>query len=876
MPLPTGRIAMLFTDIEGSTLLLRGLGADYAGVLSDQRRITRDAIAAYGGDEMGTEGDSFFVVFPTGEAAVWAAVHAQRGLAANTWPAGATVRIRMGAHVGEPTRHEEGYVGLDLNRAARIASTANGAQIVISAALHDEVSRVGFEGVSFRDLGLHRLKDLPHPEHLYQLVVAGLIDVTTPVKSLGAPTNLPVERGRVVGRDDIVDEVRARILAGCRLVTLTGPGGTGKTTVALAVARSLADHVLDGVYFVPLEQARTETSAWDSIAAALGRPGGDDTQADVVDSVSGRKALLVLDNLEQLAGAASVASTLLDQTDSVLIATSRGPLRVRAEQELPVPPLAVPTQPMSPDELASSPAVELFVRQANRVRPSFELDEGNGPTVAAICSKLQGLPLAIELAAARIRILSPAELDASLSDQLSLRSIDLDRPDRQRTLATTIAWSYDLLTATSQEAFVGLGVFAGGCDLAAATAVLAAEDKCIDPFDVISNLAGVGLVTLDDGPDGGIRISALTVVREYAVALRSSTPGAEAFRRRHAEYYTTLAEEAEAKLRGPNQLLWRDRLSLEHANFAAAFDWASVEGRDQTLALRLASALGWFWYTHGRASEGRAWLERAVDDDPTTIASGRVDTTARAKASHALGVLQQQQGDNDAAAISFDRSLALWRVEGDDAGVAQELNSLGVTRWAQGQTTAARALLEESASVARSCGSDRRLASALANLGIVALSVGAVAEAVASLEEALVIDQQLEDAWAIAVDHTNLGAALIRVGEVAKGHRVLSDALAMVVEFEDPDLFASVIEACATAAGAAGDPERAALLIGAADSIRTSSGVPRPPLDDAYLEREFGPVRAALGPDRYRDAWQRGGSLSEQDLLALARAQPRA
>ncbi len=863
---------MLFTDIEGSTRLLRALGPSYANVLSDQRRIMRGAIAAQGGHEMGTEGDSFFVVFGTADAAVRAAIEAQRGLVENQWPANATVRVRMGLHVGEPARHEEGFVGLDLNRAARIAATANGAQIVISADLHDEMSGIELDGVAYRDLGRHRLKDLPHPERIYQLVVAGLIDVTTAIKSLGTPTNLPAPRARLVGRDDIIDDLRRMTTGGCRLVTLTGPGGTGKTSVALEVARSLADRFVDGIYFVALEQARTLMSAWDSMAAALGAAGADDAEVAVLDELSGREPLLVLDNLEQLREATSVASTLLDRTDSVLIATSRGPLRVRAEQECPIPPLAVPTGNTTPDELASSPAVELFVREARRVRPAFELNETNRATVAAICSKLQGLPLAIELAAARIRMLSPKDLDATLSEQLSLKSMDLDRPDRQRALAATIAWSYDLLTARDQHLFLALGVFAGGCDLAALTAVIADEHERIDAFEVIDNLAGVGLVTLDDGPDGGTRISLLAAVREFALTQLASSEGADASHRRHAAYFTSLAEEAETQLRGPQQLLWSDRLSIEHGNFAAAFNWAS-SGGDQVLAMRLASALGWFWYTHGRASEGRAWLERAVAEEGDSIAAyNAVDPRARAKASHALGVLQQQQGDNDEAAASFERSLALWRANDDDVGIAQELNSLGVARWAQGQPTEAKALMEESASVARACGNDLRLASALSNLGVVATGVGALTEAISSLSEALAIDQRLEDAWAVAVDQSNLGAALIRAGDVTKGHHLLSENLPRIVELDDPDLFASTIEACALAAGVSDEAERAVLLVGAADAIRTSAEVPRAPIEDAYLERELGPLRSALDPDHYLDASRRGGELSEDDVLALARS----
>jgi len=392
-------------------------------------------------------------------------------------------------------------------------------------------------------------------------------------------------------------------------------------------------------------------------------------------------------------------------------------------------------------------------------------------------------------------------------------------------------------------------------------------------FDVISNLAGVGLLTFEDVPDGGTRISMLTAVREFALIRLSAIATAEDFHRRHAAHYLSLAEQAETHLRGPHQLLWSDRLSVEHANFAAAFEWASSGGRDPVLALRLASALGWFWYTRGRASEGRAWLERVVAGQGNAIPPDATpEAMARAKALHALGVLQQQQGDNDAAAASFERSLELWRAEGDDAGVVQELNSLGVTRWAQGQPDEARTLIEESAAVARSCGDDGRLASALSNLGVVALSIGSVAQAIGSLREALAIDVQLKDTWGIAVDQSNLGAALVRHGDVAEGHRLLSDILSKVVELQDPDLFASTIEACAVAAGVARNHERAALLVGAADAIRTKAEVPRAPIDDAYLEREMSPTRAALEPDGYRDTSRRGGELSEHDLLAVARA----
>ena len=594
--LPQGRIAMLFTDIEGSTRMVHDLGPVYADVLRDQRRLIRSAIAEFHGHEMGTEGDSFFVVFSTVEDALRTAVTAQRALVAHRWPGGGQVRVRMGLHVGEPARHEEGYVGVDLNRAARVASTSHGGQIVVSGEFHHEAVSVAIRELSFRDLGLHRLKDLPAPEHLYQVCVPDLPDITTAVKSLGAPSNLPGERNPLIGRDELVANLIDLLHEGERLVTLIGPGGVGKTSAALRIAREVSGDFIDGIYFVALEQTTTEDEAWAAIVSAIESSSSEESpETSAVRILGDRRVLLVLDNLEQLRAAAAVAVTLLERTSAVLLATSRGAVEVRGERPVVVPPLLLPEQSLvgaaSVEKVLEGPAVALFAVGGATGPTSFALSADNVADVAEVCKRLDGLPLAIELAAARIRLLSPKRLLESLSAQLWLQSSEGDRPDRQRTLRGAIEWSFELLAEPEQQWFVALAVFEGGADLTAVEAIGPAVVGVPDAFTVVGELAHVGLVTLADAPDGGVRITMLTAVRELASALLQKGPETDAIARLHARHYTELAEDAEVNLRGPHQLLWADRVTLEQANLAVAFAWAnngSVD--DRGLALRMASA----------------------------------------------------------------------------------------------------------------------------------------------------------------------------------------------------------------------------------------------------------------------------------------------
>src|ERR1022692_4073861 len=424
--LPTGTVTMLFSDIEGSTALLSRLGDRYGGALSAQRALLRDAIGACHGHELGTEGDSFFVAFESAGDAVRCCVAAQRALASHDWPDGLAVRVRMGLHSGEPARHEDGYIGMDVHRAARIAATANGGQVVLSDPTRLLAESQLPADLSVDDLGWHRLKDIEAPERIYQLVAEGLERRFPPLRSLGARTSLPLPMTPLVGRDDDVKRLSA--------------------TLRRAAVRDA--------------EVMWKTLA-DSLDVSGTRPAAD----MVTGYLSDRRALLVLDNLEQLPGAAGVVAALLSAAPGLaVLATSRGPLHLQGEHEQPVLPLEVPRE-TGAEEVAACAAAQLFAQHAAMVRPGFTVTAGNAADVASICRRLDGLPLAIELAASRARILAPGALLARLGQSLGLVARDVSRPSRQQTLRNTIAWSYDLLTSELQDDLQRAGVFAGGCDL---------------------------------------------------------------------------------------------------------------------------------------------------------------------------------------------------------------------------------------------------------------------------------------------------------------------------------------------------------------------------------------------------------------------------
>jgi len=867
---------MLFSDVEGSTALLSRLGDRYGEALSAQRAILRAAFGEFGGHEMGTEGDSFFVVFHSAARAVCCCLAAQRNLAGHDWPGGVSLRVRMGLHSGEPARHEDGYIGLDVHRAARIAAAAHGGQVVASDATRLLAAARLPADVCFRDLGFHRLKDIEAPEHIFQLAAAGLPERFPPLRSLGAPTSFPVPLTPLVGRDDELAVLRSTVARPqARLVTLTGPGGVGKTRLALAAAASLHEAFPYGGYFVPLAPVRDAEVMWKAIADSLDVT-GDGPGADVVTGyLRERRALLVLDNLEQLDGAALVVAALLAAAPQlVILATSRRPLHVQGEHEHPVPPLAIPGGG-SAAEVAACGAAMLFAQQARMVRPDFAITDGNAADIAAICARLDGLPLAIELAASRAKLLSPKALRGRLGHGLALAAADTGRPQRQQTLRHTIAWSHDLLSPALAAVFRRLSVFAGGCGLDALAAVAAdGAGAAADPLELAAELQDLSLITGTEGADGEPRVGMLETIQDYARERLAEAGELEETRRRHAAYYAGFAEDISEQLHGPVQLAALDQLEAEHDNLRAALTWsldAAAEGGERaSIGLRLASALTKFWYQHGHIIEGRRWLEQAIELTADDDAGPPL-----ARLAHGLGILLIQLGELDEAVPLFERGLAIWRELGDRDQQARELNTLGITRYHDGELDAARSVLEESISIAREISSDRRLATALTNLGQVEGAAGNFDRATQLLHEALALDQKHGDLQGEAVDQQSLAEINLRTGQIQEARAQLAGMLDYATSSGDTEFLAYTLEVAACIAASPGDRLQPARLAGAADGLRQQLGIPRPAKDQALLDQFLAPAQAATAPSAWDAELAAGRALTPQQAADLLRSAAR-
>ena len=647
----TGVVTFLFTDIEGSTRLELALGtARYATVRERHRELLRAAFASNGGTEQSTQGDSFFVLFEGARSAIHAAIEGQRALAREPWPDGIEVLVRMGLHAGEAMEVAGDVVGYDVNRAARIAAVAHGGQIVIS----DTVRALGGAGsdgaFELRDLGEHRLKDLLAPEHLAQVVAADLPSEFPPLHSIDArPNNLPTQLTSFVGRRDELEEA-LRLLRGSRLLTLTGPGGIGKTRLSLQIAAAAADDFPDGVWFVPLEPVRERELVAPTIARTIGVT--DKANRPVVDGIAEAlgdgQVLFVLDNFEQVIDAASVLPEMLARSPGLrILVSSRTALRVYGEQEFAVPGLPAPPDPARlpelerlnlPAELRAVTAAtlegfesaQLFVARARSVRPAFELTDANAPAIGRITARLHGMPLAIELAAARVKLLSPEQIVARLEDHLALlTSGSRDLPERQQTLRGAIAWSYDLLEPGTRRLLNRLAVFVGGCELDVADRVCGpASEVGIDVLDGVATLVDQSLLRVEESADEQ-RYVMFDAIREYAAEMLTASGECDDIEERRSRAYLDLAEEAAPQLAGADQRRWLDRLEREHDNLRATLMWAANRP-DPELAVRVAFALWRFWQQRGYLNEARVRLDdlrgRGWDLSPVPAGAARRGT----------------------------------------------------------------------------------------------------------------------------------------------------------------------------------------------------------------------------------------------------------
>ena len=852
---PSGTVTFLFSDIETSTRLLQHLGDRYAEVLATYRRLLREAFQAWEGYEIDTAGDGFFVAFQRATHAVAAAVTAQHAIADHSWPAGALVRVRMGLHTGEPTHAASGYVGLDVHRAARICTAGHGGQTLCSQTTHALVEYDLPADVHWRDLGTHRLKDLQRPEHLYQLIIPDLPSDFPPLRSLDRRAhNLPVQPTPLIGREQIsVTACGLLRRADVRLLTLTGPGGTGKTRLGLHVAADVLEDFEYGIYFVPLAAIRDPTLVASSIARILGiqEKAGQVLLDSLQESLQDKQMLLVLDNFEQVVAAAPLVAQLLAACPHLkCLVTSRVALRLSGEHEFPVPPLDLPDLRDLPTiaTLSQYAAVNLFIQRAVAVKPDFQVHNTNAAAVAEICVRLDGLPLALELAAARIKLLSPQAILARLGRRLEFLRGARDMPDRHQTLRHAIAWSYDLLEAGEQALFRRLAVFARGGTLEAIEAVCQAvhapaigPGQALDVLDGVASLVDKSLLRQAEQASGEPRFRMLETIREYGLECLTASGEEPAVRRAHAHYYLGLAEAAESALAGPAQATWLERLEEEHDNLRAALRWAT-EGGAAEEGLRLAGALCEFWLVRGYLREGWEWLRHVL-----RLATASTHTTARVKVLTGAGHMAHNLGDYAAAWALFEESLALGRACGDMRGIATALNNLGWVATHRGDFTEARALSEESLALGWELGTTESIATSLNNLGFVAYFQGAYAAAAALHQESLEQWRALGDKRGIAIASCNIGRIAHRQGDYGRATALFEEGLILLRDVGAQQICAWAASFLADVVHDQGHVERAMALLEESSTIFRDIG-DRDGL--AYTLSVLGTIPQARGDSR--------------------------
>jgi predicted ATPase/class 3 adenylate cyclase len=801
--LPSGTVTFLFTDIENSTGLWEQFGDTMRAALVRHNEILRAAIERHHGVVFKIVGDAICAAFASALDALSAALVGQRALLAERQGAAIPMRVRVALHTGTVAPQDGDYVGLPLSYITRLLQSGHGGQVLLSRAtqqlVHDQLPHE----ISLRDLGAHQLKGFSQPQHLFQLVAPNLPDVFPALRTIDMrPTNLTAHPTSMVDRVQEVRAVRDALRdPAIRLLTLTGAPGIGKSRVGLRAATELLEIFEDGVFVVNLTAAHTPPLLIEAIAQALEAP--DQENQTPVERVKralrSRRILLVLDTFERLVGSAAVVVDLLAAAPGLkILITRRAALRVSGEHELQLSPLPLPAlDPLPPlAALAAQPAVELFVSRARAVRPDLALTAENAPAIAAICARLDGLPLAIELAAARGKLFTPQAMLARLQRRLSLLTDGArDLPPHQRALRSTISWSHELLAPSNRRLFARLGVFVGGCTLDAAEAVAAElkienaelRDASHDPivlhsqFSILNSIESLvdnSLLQHTAGADGEPRFLMLETIREFALEQLEVLEEAEAIRRRHATFFMLLAEATDAQAYGAGQLAAIERLREEHDNLRAALQW-SLDRGEIAIAVRLSGALGWFWDTHNHLSEGRRWLSRAL------AAGDDVDAVFRARALVSAGVLAGDQNDFDAGGRLFEQGLALYHAIGDQRGVAYALSYLGRMQRCQGDFGAARASLEDAAAIFAALGDRRGAAYVGYNLGRVMYQLGDDQAARRLFGSSLEHFLHAGDTWGQAVARYNLGRLAYRQGDFAQARGLYEPSLALFEQVDD-------------------------------------------------------------------------------------------
>jgi predicted ATPase/class 3 adenylate cyclase len=874
--LPIGTVTFLLTDIEESVRLW-DLDADAMGLaLRRHDEIIERLVEANGGTVIGPrgEGDSRFAVFTRATDGVAAALAIQQALGAEDWRTPTPLKVRLALHTGVADERAGDYYGPTVNRCARLRGVAHGGQVVLSEATTELVKGDLPEDADLRDLGLHRLRGLERPERVFQLMHPTLRSTIPPLASLPArPHNLPAQPTTFIGRERELADVRELLIEeNVRLLTLTGPGGVGKTRIALRVGADLVADFTDGVWLVELAAVADSELVPQLVATALdirqepGRP----LVATLLDYLRSRKLLLVLDTCEHLVSAcADLSEQILRRCpDTRILATSREPLGNRAEVNWAVPPLTAPDadevgQASNVATLAGNEAVRLFVERASRVRPGYALNPSDTLAVARICRRLDGIPLAIELAAARIRVLTAQQIEARLDDRFGLLTGgSRSELPRHRTLRALIDWSHDLLEPTERTILRRLAVFAGGWTLEASEAV---NDSDGDTLDLLNHLVDKSLVVVDMDADEA-RYRMLDTIRQYAFEKLREAGEEESTSRRHCDWFLTLSERAEKMIWGAEQVVALDSLEREHDNLRAALAWCDRAGEAE-VGLRLAVALWRFRDIRGYLGEGQAALTRS-------LSKSAVVSPVRARALVGAAFLSQVLGDAKTANEYAEEGLAAAREIGEPASMALAIIVIGILTTDAAQVRRVAELCEECLNQSREAGSAFGQGAALYWLGVLAAQQDHLDEAERLLDQSLAALRPSGDRWAAAHPLGRLAHLALVRGETARATELYRESLLARVELGDARSIPIGLDGLAWVACAEGHVERAAHLLGAEEALRERVGAIVPPLVRADHDRAVAEVRAALNETELASLWQEGRAMSLAEAIRYALDEP--
>lgn len=875
--LGAGILTFLIADVRGYTAFTQAYGDEAGARLTDRfDRVVETVAETWNGRTLELQGDEALVAFSSVRQAVQAAVDLQERCAAETLQdPSLPLHVGVGLDVGESVRVRDDYRGSVLNVAARLCSIARSGYVYSTTRVANLAQRV--DGLVFVDRGEVQLKGLAAPVTVMQVCREGQIPPDAPRFSVHVPkiTSLPRHPTPFVGREHEVVDLSGMLLRDeTRMLTLSGPGGIGKTRLAIEVGSDLAHSFADGVVYVQLASLVDPELVPSAVAGALGlqETGTQPLIETIEEYLRDKRALLLLDNFEHLLAAAPVVSQLLDGPPDVkLLVTSRSVLRLMAEYTYDVRPLALPESAnMDVNALAQVDSIVLFLRRARAAKPAFQMTDENAAIIAAICLRLDGLPLAIELAAARVRLLPPAALLSHLDGAHGHTPLRLltggarDLPARQQTLRATIDWSYQLLEPDEQQLFADLSVFSGGCTYDAVEAIAGGADASGDVLDGLTSLADKSLIRQENDDDP--RFVMLETIREYAAERLTQSGREDQARSLHADFYIALAERADPEMRGPDQAAWLRVLEAEHDNFRGVLRW-SLERKDSANAMRLGAALWRFWWTQGHFTEGRRWLE-------AMLALPAAPAASRARALSGAGNLAWSQGDYARAMHLHEESLALRRELGDGAGVAISLSNLGAVAHQQGDYAAAAGFYGQALEAARQQGDRWGTAAVLGNLGFALMQQGEYDQAVALCEESLELWGALGDQDGASRVLNTLGLLALARGDFATAEDRQQASLRIARDLRQNENVAACLEGLAGVAAARGDAERVVRLAGAAEETRRQLSQRSSPAEQAEQERLLERARAQLGSG-FDAAWREGQAMTISQAIAYALAETR-